>query len=61
MNKHFEEEPEDAGLIQSKPPNEEEPRETSQFIALSKQRSAARLAEEKQLAGGRQPPQDKYQ
>lgn len=43
MNKHLEDEPEDAGLIQSKPPTEKELREISRFIARSKQRHGARL------------------
>ena len=34
------EEPEDAGLIQSRPPTEKEWQEISQFIAQSKQRNA---------------------
>ncbi|WP_157541803.1 hypothetical protein [Hymenobacter aerophilus] len=34
------EEPEDAGLIQSKPPTEKELQEISHFIAQSKQRNA---------------------
>ncbi|MBB4603591.1 hypothetical protein HNQ93_004218 [Hymenobacter luteus] len=43
MDKHIEYEPEDAGLIQSKPPTEEELREISCFITQSKQRHADQL------------------
>lgn len=40
MAKHFENEPEDAGLIQSKPPTRKELQEISHFITQSKQRNA---------------------
>lgn len=43
MNNHLEDEPEDAGLIQSKPPTKKELREISQFIAQSKQRNAFQI------------------
>lgn len=59
MNKYCEDEPEDAGLIQSKPPTKKELREISHFIAQSKQRSAARLAEIQLPANERKPPQKK--
>lgn len=43
MNKQHEDEPEDAGLIQSKPPTEKELQEISHFIAQSKQRNAGQI------------------
>ncbi|UPL51395.1 hypothetical protein [Hymenobacter sublimis] len=43
MNQHFEGEPEDAGLIQSKPPTKQELQEISRFIAQSKQRNTGQL------------------
>lgn len=59
MNKHLKDEPEDAGLIQSTPPTEEELREISQFIAQSKQRQGARLEGVKLPTEQREPQQEK--
>lgn len=43
MNKYLKDEPEDAGLIRSKPPTKKELREISEFIAQSKQRQANQI------------------
>lgn len=51
MAKHFENEPEDAGLIQSKPPTKKELQEISDFITQSKQRNVG-------LPNGLPPPAD---
>lgn len=59
MNKHLEDEPEDAGLIQSKPPTEKELREIAQFIAQSKQRKGGRLEGVRLPADEHQPQQEK--
>jgi len=59
MNKYLIDEPEDAGLIQSTPPTEEELREISRFIAQSKQRNGLRLEGVKLPAQQREPQQEK--
>lgn len=43
MTKHFEDEPGDAGLIQSKPPTKKELLEISRFIAQSKQQNEGQI------------------
>lgn len=57
MHKHLKDEPEDAGLIRSKPPTKKELREISQFIAQSKQRRANQI-NEVPLPAERQQPQE---
>lgn len=52
-------EPEDAGLIQSMAPTEDELREISQFIAESKKRWSSPRKEEPDLPGEDQPPRKK--
>lgn len=60
MHKYYEDEPEDAGLIRSTPPTEEELRELSLFIAHSKADNVALRAEAAlrtpQLGQPGQPP-----